>query len=116
RYNNVCIKKGDKWKTAFCTRYSAFEYLVMLFGLTNALAMFQHFMNDVFVDMVDFLMVVYLDDILIYSITTAEHVEHVCRILQQLCDYQLHVNLTKSSFHLDSVEYLGLLSHPVGFL
>ena len=86
----------------------------MLFGLTNALATFQRFMNDVFMDMVDFFVVIYLDDILIYSITMAKHVEHVCCIMQWLRDYQLHANLMKSSFHLDSVEYLGFIVSPSG--
>ena len=113
-YNNVHIKEGDEWKTAFCTQYSAFKYLVMLFGLTNAPAMFQHFMNDVFMDMVDSFMVIYLDDILIYSNDMAEHASHICHVLQQLCDYHLHVNLMKLSFHLNSIEYLGFIVSPGG--
>ena len=113
-YNNVHIKKGDEWKTAFHTRYGTFEYLVMPFRLTNTLATFQHFMNNVFADMVDFFVVVYLDDILIYSITMAEHVEHVRCVLQWLRDYQLHANPMKLSFHLDSIEYLGFIVSPSG--
>ncbi|KAF8761975.1 hypothetical protein RHS01_00171 [Rhizoctonia solani] len=66
-YNNVWIKEGDKWKTAFRTKYGLFEYLVMPFGLTNAPAAFQHFMNNLFRDLIDVTVVIYLDDILIFS-------------------------------------------------
>ncbi|KAF8753952.1 hypothetical protein RHS01_06575 [Rhizoctonia solani] len=66
-YNNVWIKEGDEWKTAFRTKYGLFEYLVMPFGLTNAPAAFQHFMNDLFRDLIDATVVIYLDDILIFS-------------------------------------------------
>ena len=72
-YNNVRIAEGDEWKTAFRTRYGAFEYLVMLFGLTNAPATFQCLMNDIFHDLVDVYVVVYLDDILIYSDNIKQH-------------------------------------------
>ena len=113
-YNNICIKEGDEWKTAFRTRYGAFEYLVMPFGLTNAPVTFQRFMNNIFTDMVDSFMVVYLDDILIYSDNMTEHEGHVCHVLQQLHNNQLHANLMKLSFHLDSVEYLGFIVSPGG--
>jgi len=68
-YNLVRIKDGDEWKTAFRTRYGHFEYLVMPFGLTNAPATFQHLMNDVFRDLLDSNVIVYLDDILVFSDT-----------------------------------------------
>ena len=66
-YNLVQVKKGDEWKTTFCTRYGHFEYSVMPFGLTNALAVFQHMMNDIFWEYLDHFIIIYLDDILIYS-------------------------------------------------
>jgi hypothetical protein len=66
-YNNVRIREGDEYKTAFRTKYGLFETLVMPFGLTNAPAAFQHFMNDIFQDMLDTKVVIYLDDILIFS-------------------------------------------------
>ena len=72
-YNNMRIAEGDEWKTAFRTRYSAFEYLVMLFGLTNAPATFQRLMNNIFHDLVDVYMVVYLDNILIYLDNIKQH-------------------------------------------
>ena len=66
-YNLIRIKEGDEWKTAFRTRYGLFEYKVMPFGLANAPAMFQNMMNEIFRDMIDSGVVIYLDDILIYS-------------------------------------------------
>ncbi|KAF8750370.1 hypothetical protein RHS01_09469 [Rhizoctonia solani] len=72
-YNNVRIKEGDEWKTAFRTKYGLFEYLVMPFGLTNAPAAFQHFMNDLFRDLIDVTVVIYLDDILIFSEDPKKH-------------------------------------------
>ncbi|KAF8753261.1 hypothetical protein RHS01_06869 [Rhizoctonia solani] len=76
-YNNVRIKEGDEWKTAFRTKYGLFEYLVMPFGLTNAPAAFQHFMNNLFRDLIDVTVVIYLDDILIFSEDPKDHPTHV---------------------------------------
>jgi Reverse transcriptase (RNA-dependent DNA polymerase) len=76
-YNNVRITSGQEWKTAFHTRYGPFEYLVMPFGLTNAPATFQFFMNDIFQDMADVFVVVYLDNILIFSKNQRDHHKHV---------------------------------------
>ncbi|KAG5733026.1 hypothetical protein E4T56_gene3620 [Termitomyces sp. T112] len=81
-YNNVQIAPGHEWKTAFCTHYGLFEYLIMPFGMTNSPATFQYFMNDIFHDMNDVFVIVYLDDILIYSNSTREHPEHICRVLE----------------------------------
>ncbi|QRW21781.1 Reverse transcriptase (RNA-dependent DNA polymerase) [Rhizoctonia solani] len=75
-YNNVRIKEGDEWKTAFRTKYGLFEYLVMPFGITNAPAAFQHFMNDLFRDLIDVTVVIYLDDILIFLEKPEEHPTH----------------------------------------
>ncbi|KAF8751636.1 hypothetical protein RHS01_08418 [Rhizoctonia solani] len=99
-YNNVQIKEGDKWKTAFRTKYGLFEYLVMPFGLTNTPAAFQHFMNDLFRDLIDVTVVIYLDDILIFSERPEEHPLHVKEVLSRLMKNQLSVaqplhNLTK---------------------
>jgi len=80
----VCIAKEDEWKTAFRTRYGAFEWSVMPFGLTNAPAAFQRFMNDMFSDLLDMCVVVYLDDILIYSDDITQHRSHVKEVLKRL--------------------------------
>ena len=66
-YHLICIAKGDEWKAAFQICYGSFEWLVMPFGLTNAPAAFQRFMNDIFSDMLYVCVIIYLDDILIYS-------------------------------------------------
>jgi len=103
----VCIAEGDECKTAFCTRYGAFEWSVMLFGLTNAPAAFQRFMNDVFSNLLDMCIVVYLDDILIYSDDIRQHWSHVKEVLKRLQKAELYAKAEKCEFHLDSIEYLG---------
>ena len=113
-YNNVCIAEGHEWKTAFRTRYGSFEYLVMPFGMTNAPATFQYFMNDIFRDMTDIFIVIYLDDILIYSENEKDHQEHVRRVLERLRQHNLHARPDKCSFHTKEVEYLGVIVSPAG--
>jgi len=80
----VRIAKGDEWKTAFHTRYGLFEWLVMPFGLSNAPSAFQHFINDIFSDVLDIFVVIYLDDILIYSDNMDDHKKHVKEVLKRL--------------------------------
>jgi len=83
-YHLVHIAKGDKWKTAFRTRYGAFEWSVTPFRLTNTPAAFQHFMNDMFPDLLGVCVVVYLDDILIYSDDIMQHQSHIKEVLKRL--------------------------------
>jgi hypothetical protein len=113
-YNNVRIAEGHEWKTAFRTRYGAFEYLVMPFGLTNAPSIFQQFMNNIFHDMVDVCVVIYLDDILIFSDNEEEHVHQVQEVLRRLEENDLHLKPSKCEFHTEMVEYLGVLVSPKG--
>ena len=80
-YHLIWIQEGDEWKTAFRTCYGSFEWCVMPFGLTNAPAAFQRLMNNVFSDLLDICVLVYLDDILIYSDTLEEHRRHICEVL-----------------------------------
>lgn len=108
-YNLVRIRKGDEWKTAFRTRYGLFEYLVMPFGLTNAPATFQHFVNDIFRDLLDVCVVIYLDDILIYSDTLDSHRQHVRWVLSRLRTHKLYAKLEKCSFETDSISFLGYI-------
>jgi len=110
----VCIAKGDEWKTAFCTHYGAFEWSVMPFGLTNAPAAFQRFMNDMFSDLLDVCIVVYLDDILIYSDDITQHQSHIKEVLKRLRKAGLYVKAEKCEFHSDSIEYLGYVLSPAG--
>ncbi|KAF8749397.1 Chromo (CHRromatin Organization MOdifier) domain [Rhizoctonia solani] len=88
-YNNVCVKEGDKWKTAFRTKYGLYKSLVMTFGLTNAPAAFQHFMNNLFKDLLDVCVIIYLNDILIYSKDDATHNQHVHKVLRRLMENHL---------------------------
>ena len=83
-YHLVQIAKGNEWKTAFQTRYGSFKWLVMPFRLTNRPAAFQRFMNDIFGDLLDQCVVVYLDDILIYSDNPEQHTKHVWEVLWRL--------------------------------
>ncbi|GAW10145.1 retrotransposon nucleocapsid protein [Lentinula edodes] len=94
-YHLVRIAEGDEWKTTFRTRYGSYEWKVMPFGLTNAPAAFQCFVNDIFSDMLDVCVIVYLDDILIYSDTPEEHREHVKEVLRRLRKHWLYANPDK---------------------
>ncbi|QRW24431.1 Retrotransposable element Tf2 protein [Rhizoctonia solani] len=114
-YNNIQVKEGDKWKTAFQTKYGLYESLVMTFGLTNAPAAFQHFMNKLFKDLLDVCVIIYLDDILIYSKDDASHTHHVHEVLKQLMENQLFCKASKCTFHVTSVEYLGIIVSDKGF-
>ena len=83
-YHLVWIAEGNKWKTTFQTCYSSFKWLVMPFRLTNGPTAFQRFMNNIFGDLLDQCVVVYLDDILIYSDNPKQHTKHVQEVLWQL--------------------------------
>jgi len=98
-YEHIRIKEGDEWKTAFRTQEGHFEYLVMPYGLTNAPASFQRMINNVLREYTDKFVVVYLDDILIYSKTYEEHVQQVHKVLTALQEAKLSVNPAKSYFH-----------------
>ncbi|CCO32589.1 Retrotransposable element Tf2 155 kDa protein type 1 [Rhizoctonia solani AG-1 IB] len=113
-YNNICIKEGDEWKAAFRTKYSHFEPTVMQFGLSNAPAVFQRFMNDIFRDLLDITVIVYLDDILIFSNSREEHVQHVTEVLSRLQKHNLFCNPSKCVFFVTEVTYIGLVVTPEG--
>ncbi|KAJ1574144.1 hypothetical protein NDA12_005382 [Ustilago hordei] len=97
-YNLIQIAKGDEWKTAFGTQLGLYEYLVMPFGLANAPAHFQSFINDIFQDIIGVYVVVYLDDFLIFSDTEEVHVKHVTKVLTCLRSNRLFAKLSKSHF------------------
>ena len=86
----------------------------MLFGLTNASAAFQQFMNDIFSDLLDVCVVIYLDNILIYSNNMSKHYQHVKEVLKYLCKAGLYAKAEKCKFHSESVEYLGYILSPSG--
>ncbi|KAG1935767.1 retrotransposable element [Pimephales promelas] len=106
-YHLVRIREGDEWKTAFNTPRGHFEYLVIFFGLSNSPAVFQALVNDVLRDMIDQFIYVYLDDILIFSSSLQEHVQHVRQVLQRLLENGLYVKAEKCDFYAQSVPFLG---------
>ncbi|KAJ1599714.1 hypothetical protein NDA14_000996 [Ustilago hordei] len=113
-YNLIRIAKGDEWKTAFGTQLGLYEYLVMPFGLANAPAHFQSFINDIFRDIIGIYVVVYLDDFLIFSDTEEVHVKHVTEVLTRLRNNRLFAKLSKCEFHTKTVEFLGYIIKPTG--
>jgi len=113
-YHLVRICEGDEWKTTFRTKYGSFEWMVIPEGLTNAPAVFQRFMNDIFADMLDVCVVVYLDDILIYSSDKATHHKQVKEVLRRLQKHGLYAKPEKCEFDCDRVEYLGYIMSPAG--
>ena len=110
-YHLVRIAPGDEWKTACRMHYGSYEWLVMPFGLTDAPAAFQRFVNTIFADMLDVCVVMYLDDIFIYSEDMESHQQHVQEVLHHLRLHGLFAKPEKCEFHLDSVEYLGYCCH-----
>jgi hypothetical protein len=113
-YYLVRIAEGDEYKTTFRTKYGSFEWRVMPFGLMNAPAVFQQFVNDIFADMLDISVVLYLDDILIYSDNMEDHKKHVQEVLHRLRHHGLYCTLSKSEFHKDTVEFLEYVLSPNG--
>jgi hypothetical protein len=108
-YHQVRMAPEDIEKTAFKTKYGLYEYVVMPFGLTNAPSTFQHLMNNVLHPYVDRFVMVYLDDILIYSNTPEKHAEHLRLVLSALRKAQLYCKMSKCSFFQTEVDYLGHL-------
>ena len=105
-YYLVCIADSDKWKTAFRTHYESFEWSIIPFGLTNTPAAFQQFMNDIFSDILDVCVVIYLDDILIYLNDMSKHHWHVKKVLKHLHKAGLYAKAEKCEFYSELVEYL----------
>ncbi|GJP56055.1 hypothetical protein CLOM_g15120 [Closterium sp. NIES-68] len=106
-YWQIRMADDSVHKTAFQTRYGSYEYLVMPFGLTNAPAMFQAEMNHILRPLLDECVVVYLDDILVYSHDMQQHVEHLRRVFEILQRERIYVKLSKSDFALEKVQFLG---------
>jgi hypothetical protein len=106
-YHQVAVEPADVPKTAIVTRYGQFEYLVMPFGLCNAPATFTRLMNVVFAPYLDTFVVVYLDDVLIYSKTLEEHITHLRKVFELLREHKLFAKRKKCVFAQPSVTYLG---------
>ena len=114
-YHQMQIREGDEWKTVFQTRYSHFEYQVMPFGLSNAAATFQGYVNKILGEKLDVFVIVYLDDILIYTEDPGQaHVEAVRWVLDNFRRHGLFANLKKCWFYQDEVRFLGYIVSAQG--
>ena len=106
-YHQLRIRRTDIPKTAFVTRYGLYEFTVMSFGLTNAPAYFMYLMNKVFMEYLDKFVIVFIDDILVYSKNEEEHEGHLRLVLQKLREHQLYAKFSKCEFWLKEVSFLG---------
>jgi hypothetical protein len=106
-YHQIKIRASDIPTTTFSTRYGLYEYLVMSFGLTNAPTYFIYLMNSVFMPKLDKFMVVFIDDILVYSKNEEEHAGHLHVVLQRLREHRLYAKLSKCDFWLKEIKFLG---------
>jgi hypothetical protein len=106
-YHQLKVRECDIPKTAFILMYGLYEYTVMSFGLTNAPAYFMYLMNKVFMEYLDKFVMVFIDDILVYSRSEEEHEEHLCLVLQKLRDHKLYAKLNNCEFWLKQVAFLG---------
>ena len=106
-YHQLKIQEQDIPKTTFTTRYGLYEYTVMSFGLTNAHAYFMSMMNKVFMEFLDKFVVVFIDDILVYSKNEEDHKEHSCLVLGKLREHRLYAKFSKCEFWLKEVGFLG---------
>ena len=113
-YHYIRVKEEDILKTTFRTKYGHYEFLVMPFGLNNAPAIFMEYMNRIFRSFLDKFVMVFIDDILIYSKTKKEHEEHLRIVLQILKEKQLYAKLEKCDFWLKEVKFLGHMINENG--
>ena len=114
-YHQVQIKDEDIFKIAFRTRYGHYEFVIMPFGLTNASAVFMCLMNNVMHKYMDKFVVVFIDDILIYSNSEEKHKKHLKIVLQESREHQLYVKYSKCDFFKDKIQYLGHVVTKEGF-
>ena len=114
RYWQVPLRKEDIPKTAFKTHWGLYEFLVVAFEVSNAPVQLMNLMNDVLADYLDDFVVMFFDDILIYSKTLEDHAIHLRNVLQKLRDHQIYVKVSKWEIAYKSIEFLGQQVTPVG--
>jgi hypothetical protein len=113
-YHQLKIRATDIPKTAFTTHYGLYEYTIMYFGLTNAPAYFMNLMNKVFMEFLDKFIVVFIDDILVYSKSEKEHATHLKLVLETLREHQLYAKFSNCEFWLKEVGFLGHVLYAGG--
>ena len=107
RYWQIPVKPGDVQKTVFKMRWGLYEFLVMPFGVTNAPTQFMNMMNDLLGEYLDKFVLVFLDDVLIYSANPQDHADHLRKVLGKLWEHQLFAKASKCEILKTSVEFLG---------
>nr|GFB63756.1 RNA-directed DNA polymerase homolog [Tanacetum cinerariifolium] len=115
-YHQLRVKEQDISKTAFRTRYGHYEFLVMPFGLTNAPAVLMDLMNRIFHEFLDKFVIVFIDDILVFSKSKEEHEDHLRTVLQTLRHEKLYAKFSKCEFWLSSVAFLGHIVSAEGIM
>ena len=113
-YNNIQIKAGEEWETAFRICYGLYEILVMPFGLMNAPAMFQRLINNLLYKYLNIFIIAYLNDILIYSKIKSKYIKYIKKVLGKLKAAELLIQSEKCEFHKKEVKFLGSIINIIG--